>query len=282
MQRSFLQKSFIQDLIVTGFGFITSWATARGLVYLEQEHEISIYGWLYMFVIPIGAILSGFVAATGYWIGARLVHHRPSKSILWNMVLVSVLTFFMIHEQGHELAVKRGYQKGITSYIQEVTESISYSSRRSSDRSPGTPLGKLGYGVVALEILGFSFGAFGVFGVLRSRQYCEGCNKYFAKKGQRVRYLESGQELETTVQAFHEAVAAGQLQEAVNQFCQDKKTKISSKKLMCTLHLYWCKECGTHQILFAASQLNGNQWAAIPELGLNLNTSQSLEIPAKI
>jgi hypothetical protein len=274
-----MKNPIIQDLIVTAFGFVTSWATAYALVYFEHEHQVSIYAWLYAFIIPVGAILSGFVAATGYWIGARVFNHRPTKSILWNMVTVSILTFFMIHEQGHDLAVKRGYPKGYWTYLQEVTESMSYSSGRGSSKTAGEPLGALGYGVVALEILGFTFGAFAVYGVLRSRQYCEPCSKYFSKKGQRLHHLADLNQLNILAQKFHQAMSEQRYQEAINEYCAQPKAKMWKKSVMSTLQLFYCKNCGKHQIVFSASTRNGNQWAPVTQLALNQNVDVALQFP---
>src|SRR5688572_26158630 len=91
------KPSLVEDLIVTGFGLITSTAVAWASWWLATKWDMAVYPFMVNFVIPIGAMGCGIVAATGYWIGARLFNHRPSRTLLFNIVLVSITTFFVIH-----------------------------------------------------------------------------------------------------------------------------------------------------------------------------------------
>lgn len=75
-------KRLAQDLVVTAFGVVTSIATALLLFVVEQSFSVSLYTWTVWFVIPVGAMLAGFVAASGYYAGARLFGHRPTPLIL--------------------------------------------------------------------------------------------------------------------------------------------------------------------------------------------------------
>ena len=55
----------IQDLIVTGFGIVTSGLTALILALVESKFGLALYSFMWWFVIPVGALLSGFAAAKG-------------------------------------------------------------------------------------------------------------------------------------------------------------------------------------------------------------------------
>ncbi len=71
-----------KGLIVTIFGIATTVLTAAGLVYMELRYDCAIYGFVYAFVLPFGAFISGVVAASGYYIGSRLVSFRPRRGVL--------------------------------------------------------------------------------------------------------------------------------------------------------------------------------------------------------
>lgn len=87
----------VQDLLVTAFGLATSVAIAVLLVLIEIRWELAIYTFTFWFIIPVGAIGAGLVAAGGYYLGARLFNHRPTSILLFNMLGISVGTFFLIH-----------------------------------------------------------------------------------------------------------------------------------------------------------------------------------------
>jgi len=65
---------------------------------------------MYWFVIPAGAICSGFAAASGYYAGARYFNHRPTKLLLLNMVVISIATFFLIHYINYYFLIIDGRQ----------------------------------------------------------------------------------------------------------------------------------------------------------------------------
>ena len=54
------------DLLVTAAGALTSVLTALILFGIEQLFGFSLYTWSLWLILPIGAILSGFAAASGY------------------------------------------------------------------------------------------------------------------------------------------------------------------------------------------------------------------------
>ena len=51
------------DLLVTAIGALTSVLTALILSGIEHFFDFSLYTWSFWFIVPIGAILSGFAAA---------------------------------------------------------------------------------------------------------------------------------------------------------------------------------------------------------------------------
>jgi hypothetical protein len=75
-----------KDVQVGLVGLVVSVLTAIALWFVEWETGFNFYGLSILFVIPGGAICTGFVAASGYWLGARLFNVRPSWRILVMMV----------------------------------------------------------------------------------------------------------------------------------------------------------------------------------------------------
>src|SRR5581483_11374249 len=85
-----------QDLLVTAFGLATSALTAAILELLETKLGIAFYSLMYWFVIPGGALCSGFAAASGYYLGAKVFHHRPTRLMLFNTISVALSTWVLL------------------------------------------------------------------------------------------------------------------------------------------------------------------------------------------
>src|SRR5262249_57035018 len=90
-------KRAIQDFLVSTFGAITSILTAIILYLIEKGIGFSFYSLMVWFFIPVGAIGAGFVAAGGYYFGAKFFNHRPTLLILFNMVAISIGTFILVY-----------------------------------------------------------------------------------------------------------------------------------------------------------------------------------------
>ena len=67
-----------EDLLVGLCGFVTSLITAVILWWVELGFGFAFYSWMFWFIVPVGALLSGFAGASGYYAGARIFSHRPT------------------------------------------------------------------------------------------------------------------------------------------------------------------------------------------------------------
>ena len=84
-------------MLVSFCGLATSLLTAIILWWVELRFGFAFYSWTFWFILPIGAGLSGFAAASGYYAGSRIFNQRPTRLLLLNSLLVSVATFFTIY-----------------------------------------------------------------------------------------------------------------------------------------------------------------------------------------
>ncbi|OAI56111.1 hypothetical protein AYO49_04840 [Verrucomicrobiaceae bacterium SCGC AG-212-N21] len=272
------KPSLVEDLIVTGFGLITSTAVAWASWWMAAKWDMAVYTFMVNFIIPAGAVICGIVAATGYWIGARLFNHRPSRTLLFNIVLVSITTFFVIHHfhydndevQGVPISKLMTYPE----YLVAVTEHMSYSSSRGGGAP--TELGKWGWGVAALQVIGFSIGGFVVYGWLCSVPYCDRCAKYLSeKKSHTVRWSDP-EIMHASAPSVVTLMQEGRLQEAVSAHAALGEPKPKKPKAMLTLEMRKCPACENRRLRLMAMQHNGNQWAHVGET--IVDTEQPVQI----
>lgn len=258
------KPSFMEDMIVTAFGFATSTGVAWLSWWMAANWDFAIYTWMMWFVVPIGAVACGFAAATGYWIGARLFNHRPSRGILFNIVLVAFTTFFAIHHfhytndkvMGRPLSSLMSY----SDYLIEVTENMTYKSTKSSSSDAGTQLGKLGWGVAALQVIGFSVGGFVVYGMLTSVPYCDRCAKYLSQKKTKVAKWKDVTALQPAYDSVLGLMQQGQLQAAIDKHAtlgEDRRMGINA---MLNFELRKCPTCEARRLRLNAQVRNGNNW----------------------
>ena len=127
-----------------------------------------------------GQVGCGFVAAVGYWAGARWFNHRPSRLLLGNIVLVSLTTYFSIHHLDYTHAVVKGVAAtdlmSFPDYLIAVTENMTYTS---PGLKSGVELGRWGWGVAGLQVIGFCAGGVFVYRMLTAIPYCDRCAEVF-------------------------------------------------------------------------------------------------------
>lgn len=260
-------RLFIEDLIVSGCGMLTSAAVAYGSRSMSQSWNFSPYTWMANWVIPAGAIACGFVAAVGYWIGARWFNHRPSRMLLGNIVLVSLTTFFAIHHLDYSQTRVKGVPleklMGFGDYLIEVTEHMTYKSSHDSGDSPGTELGKWGWGVAGLQIIGFSFGGFAVYGMLAAVPYCDRCSKYLSDKRRRVTKWKDVVAMRESFETVSKLMQGDQLQMAIDQHAGLGEQRTFGIKATLVLELRKCPGCENRRLRLTAQQRKGNQWATV-------------------
>lgn len=263
-------KNFLQDLTVTAFGVVTSILTAVLLFLIEQIFGVSLYTWTFWFVIPIGALLAGFVAAGGYYLGARLFNHRPTSLILLNMIAISVGTFFLIHWLGYAFMEIDG--KPVSDSVSFGTyldlllqhESLQFRFRGVKTGSTGE-LGAWGYVHALLQIGGFAGGGLAAFGYLSSLPYCERCSRYLSRKAQQTRFATDADAFASMVQQLATAFDAGQLQEAIDQHA-DSANSPKNGHLKSVLELWQCKQCGINWLKFSCHKKSRDSWEKISDL----------------
>jgi hypothetical protein len=235
---------------------------------LAAKLDFAIYTWMLWFVIPAGAIFCGGVAASGYWIGARLFNHRPSPLLLLNILLVSLSTYFAIHQLHYSNDVVSGTAvssvMSFGEYLVAVTENMTYSTyHRGREVGPGLELGKWGWGIAVLQIIGFSIGGLVVYGFLLEVPYCDRCAKYFG--GKQSRSVEWGDA--NSLAAAYETVAnlmdGPHLQAAIDTLGTLGEQSKKAKAALLSLELQKCPSCENRRLLLTAQALKGKEWTTV-------------------
>ncbi len=82
------------SLVVLLSGLLTTLLALAGVYWLSKNsHDFHIMGWYASFVIPIGAMLVGFVAASGYAIASWLTGTRISRFLLLSVLVIQTAAY---------------------------------------------------------------------------------------------------------------------------------------------------------------------------------------------
>jgi len=236
------------------------------------------------FILPIGALFSGLAGASGYYVGARLLNHRPTPLLCLNIVLASVGTFFALHYFSYVTLEVEG--KNVSDYISFGTyldtvirsTSMRFSVRGRTISSTGE-LGGGGYEIALLQNLGFAAGGFAVYTFLVSIPYCQRCSRYFSAKGKQTRYTSDPKALEMSAVQLAAGFEAGSVASAVDEHGRFGTAKPRNGDfLRSIINIRNCKRCGRHWAKFIVEKKNSKDWDEISELSIHVYTDQVVDV----
>ncbi len=270
-----------RQMAVTAMGAATSILTAIILSWIEQKINLSIYSIMIWFIVPIGAIGAGFVAASGYYLGSVVLNYKPQKGILFSMIVFSAACYLLIQFFDYKSLNVDGTQvSSVISFAQYLD--LSASSTAVQFRSGGSvALGSMGYVHALLQIIGFALGGFLVYVHLSTKLFCDTCSRYFSNKGKSSRFIGDEEKFESMHQAFTQLIEEDKAEEAIKLHAEQggELKKTSADYLRTDLVLKHCKSCGQHHLALDVLKWNGkDDWDKIDELSVEKRVAQSLAI----
>lgn len=274
-----------KQILVSIFGISATLLTGITLGLIQVYTGFALYSLTFWFVIPVGAILSGFAAASGYYLGAKLFHQKPSGGVLLNMVASSITAFLVVHYIPYYMLEVDGTRiKEVISFWQYLEFYIKHTSL-SSLRFGGST-GELGtfagYAYACLKLLGFSIGSVAVFMWLSESPYCDKCSRYLQKTGQQDRFTLGGELFVNQIKEFHLLLDNLKFNEAIHFHSgQMGVSNSSGYQLKSRIIIRMCSVCRINHLDFIASKLDGDNWKDIKETAKRAIIEEQLTIISK-
>lgn len=176
------------DEIVIGAGIMTT-IVALGLVYgiNSASEDINLMGYYFWFIVPIGAIIVGLIAGSGYGIASWFSGLKISGILLGIVFTLLVGGYFVAQYLEFRslgpLELEDGTVLGFWTYFDIVTQSQGYAV---DGKTVAETLGLWGYGLRLLEVAGFSGGGLIIPLVMMKKPYCDECRRYMRTKDLRL------------------------------------------------------------------------------------------------
>lgn len=149
--------------------------------------DVQIMGWYWLFIVPIGAILVGIAAGSGYGIASWLTNAKIGKQLLLIVILLQVCSYALAQYEEYKSArpqlAAMGMDMSFAEYFDATTRSITFRPR---DGKPGAEMGIWGYAFRILEVVGFALGGLVVPAAMMVKPYCDDCRSYMKTTKQGV------------------------------------------------------------------------------------------------
>ena len=277
-----MNKSVQHPLVILS-GLVTSFLTACLLSWIEVRWGHALYSFTFWFVIPIGAICVGMMAATGFMIAARVLNVRPARSTLAVIIVSSMTMFVAIQWLDYTWMTVDGQAiSSAISFQDFLSFTISHTSMQVGVRGhfsdTGIQLGGGGYLFVAVQIVGFLIGGVSIYLILTGMTYCERCSKYFSAKGSQLRYYRTAEDLQEATSAVLSEMQTGRVQHSVLIHASGGSESSKDAFFSSDLELKECKGCGRHWTKFQGKKKAGNEWKEISGLSLAIYSEEPIEL----
>ncbi len=161
-------------------GLFTTSLTLLGVWALAQASDnLNIMGFYTHGIIPVGAILVGLAAGSGYGLASWRTGIRISKNLLLTVLAIQLLAYFVAQYLEYLHIIKSQgidpQELGFLTFFDFTTRSFSF---QDSDGSARSAMGAWGYLFRFLEIAGFVLGAIVAPLALMKKPYCDQCQLY--------------------------------------------------------------------------------------------------------
>ncbi len=165
-----------------------SFALTVGLVLgLQAGTGFNLFSFMWWAVIPVGAFLTGLLAASGYYLGAVKLGVKPTRFVAWSMLVIAGLVQLALYYSQYAMATTEDGQaiSRFVSFPNFVGWMLSHAKYglivygyRPGGEDGGLEVGSLGYVVAALQFVALVAGGLFMYAILANKPYCDGCAKY--------------------------------------------------------------------------------------------------------
>lgn len=225
----------------------------------------SVTAWV---VLPVGAVGTGLVAASGYWGASRVLHRPPSVRSFFALIAIAMTTQLVIYYLDYATALLDDGSPvsgtvGFFSYLARTLEHSWLTVR-------GHALFRLGafaYGFTVLQFFGVALGTLILVSALWLEPMCSKCQRLMRKIGRRRLVFRSGDDF----RAFHERLGATtpaeesywavfrEPQPALSRFA-----RLGAGAARLTFSLVACPECRSQRIEETVELRDGSSWVENP------------------
>jgi hypothetical protein len=261
-------KRVFENFTIAACGLITSVVVAIANVAIDRLTGFNFFTLSFWIIIPAGALIIGFLAASGYYFGSLYFHKRPNKYLLFQMVVIAGLSQFLIYYIGFNTYYLSDGRKlsdlvSFFDYIDVYLTQSHYKVGRSQIDIGES--GNFGYWMAFFQFVGFLVGGFSIYAILTEKAVCERCDYYLRKlfkKDKMFSDADSGAEYFDTL--FTHPVDGQEFAEMIRKDCQVLKPQKGALSIHTSL--LECSNCKDQIIEEEVQIFTGTDWKEMRNL----------------
>lgn len=260
-------KGIANSFGVAACGLVTSILTALAVVVVSKMTGFDLFTFSLWVVVPVGAILVGFAAASGYYFGSLYFHKRAGLFLLLQMVVIAGITQLLIYYMEYSTLVLDDGRR-VSDFIpfgQYLDISLTSAHYRVGRAMTDTgEVGSFGYWLAAFQFVGFLVGGLAVYGYLWSKPVCQTCNLYLRPLAKREKSFPDADSASPYYDALFQHPVDGP--EFAALIRSEAKSEAKKGALSVTTILHGCPKCKSQLIEEKVQVNNGSEWKDVSDL----------------
>lgn len=265
-------------------GFATSILTGIAVTVLAHLTGFNFFTFSIWGIVPAGAGICGFAAASGYFLAAKFLHQRPTKVLLFQMIAVAAFTQVLIYWLEYATLTIDGQHVSdvvpFGQYLDIILTTAHYKMGRGMQADVGE-VGSFGYWLALFQFIGFLIGGAFVYLELKNQPACSECGKYLrsvAKKGDSFCDFDE-------FAGYYDNVYVHPVDSA--EFAQHVGADYSAGNaekgtVNLTTAVFECPQCFGQSVRESVQVFNGRDWKDVNELGRWVAMPKGIDVRAVI
>lgn len=260
-------------------GFATSILVAIADVTVARISGFDLFTLSVWFVLPVGALLTGCAAASGYYFGALYFHKRTSKILLLQMVLIAAFSQFLIYWLRYTTLVLDDGRK-VADFLPFLEYlKISLTKAHYSVTRPNVDMGEMGvfaYVLAVLRFFGYLAGAAVVYSALRAKPVCQPCKRYLRPLAKKYKSFGNADDASAYFDKLFSYPMDGK--EFSDLIRTTTKTKDNYGAYSINTVLLGCPQCKAQVIDEKVSIRNDRDWVRVEHLDRRVRLPNGVDV----
>lgn len=266
------------SIAIAIIGLSTSVLTAILSIVITEITGVAVSSFS-MCIIPIGAILTGVLAASGYYFSSLYFHRYPNFSLLLQMVFAAGLTQFLISylsyifltlDDGTLLSSKVSFLDYVHTAITKAQYRVGKSGATTGE------VGSAGYWLAVVQSIGFLLGGFFIYAVLSAKPICPKCKLYLRSLASKKKSFVGIESATTFASALYENPPGSPEFAEVLQDSSFDAPKNGTARAKITL--FGCPGCDAQTIDVGVEVQGKNDWDRVEQLSQRVPVMEGANI----
>lgn len=267
--------SLFKFLGVSIIGIATALLIAIAETVISNLTGFNVFGFSFFVVIPVGALLVGAAAASGYYFGCKYLQLRPGLFLIVQMIAVAAATNLLIYYLEYQtLVLDDGTRaSAVVGFAEYLDISLTQTELRvGRGATPTGPVGEFGYWLAIIEFVGFLVGGLFVVLMLFTAPTCKPCNLFYRRRAVKERHFESGD----AAGAYYDNLFANPVDSV--EFAAKSNLGASKGNVRMTTTLFECPKCKVQMWRDEAAVWNGQDWKHLNDLERSILIPEGLDM----